>query len=212
MKAGFDKNTENIIDSADVDYKKKIEEDDSGVKERESLTKSVVDIIVYIIIMVALVLFIVTFVVQKVQVSGNSMNDTLCNNEQLILEKLTYRFGDPARFDIVVFRPFETEKRLYYIKRVIGLPGETIQITGGKIYINSEVLEEDYGKEKMIEAGIAEKEIKLGEDEYFLLGDNRNHSKDSRFDDVGIVKRRQISGRALLRIWPLDKIGILKHQ
>ena len=99
-----------------------------------------------------------------------------------------------------------------FIKRVIGLPGETVQIVGGRVYINGELLESDvYGNELMISAGRASQPITLGENEYFVLGDNRNGSKDSRVEEVGNVKRSQIQGKALLRIWPLNKVGFVKN-
>lgn len=145
-------------------------------------------------------------------VDGRSMNATLNDGDNLIVEKLSYRFGDPERFDIIVFPPQESPKE-HYIKRIIGLPGETVQIDAeGKIYINGEVLEENYGLETIRNAGRAAEPITLGDDEYFVLGDNRNNSKDSRSDAVGNVKRSSITGRAWLRIWPLSDIGFLKHQ
>ena len=99
-----------------------------------------------------------------------------------------------------------------YIKRIIGLPGETVQIRDGEIYIDGAILEEDYGKETMLTSGRAADQIQLGEDEYFVLGDNRNHSEDSRFDDVGNIERSEIIGRAFIRIWPFERFGLLKHQ
>lgn len=139
------------------------------------------------------------------------MQNTLYNKDQLIVDKISYRFRDPERFDIIVF-PFQYKENTYYIKRIIGLPGETVQILDGDIYINGEVLEEDYGKETMVVSGRAVNEIQLGEDEYFVLGDNRNHSEDSRFEEVGNIKRSDIIGRAFIRIWPFSRFGLLKHQ
>ena len=104
------------------------------------------------------------------------------------------------------------EEDTYYIKRIIGLPGETVQIADGEIYINGEVLEESYGREVMQDAGLAAEPITLGDDEYFVLGDNRNYSSDSRDPSVALIHRKEIIGRAWLRIWPLDSFGILKHQ
>ena len=93
------------------------------------------------------------------------------------------------------------------------MPGETVRIDGdGNIYINDEVLEESYGKEVMQSPGRAYEEITLAEDEYFVLGDNRNHSSDSREPSVGNIRRQNIIGRAWIRIWPLGKFGVLKHQ
>ncbi len=124
------------------------------------------------------------------------------------------RFRDPERFDIIVF-PFKYKEDTFYIKRIIGLPGETVQIDEeGKIYIDGEILEENYGRE-IIQSntiGIAGEPILLGEDEYFVLGDNRNNSMDSRTEVVGNIKREEIIGRAWIRIWPLSDAGVLKHQ
>ena len=100
------------------------------------------------------------------------------------MDKLSYRFKDPERYDIIVF-PYQYKEETYYIKRIIGLPGETVQIIDGTIYINGSVLDENYGREKMVSSGLALDEIQLGEDEYFVLGDNRNASSDSREPDVG---------------------------
>ena len=103
----------------------------------------------------------------------------------------------------------------YYIKRIIGLPGETVQIMDdGSIYINGEKLEENYGMEviKPETIGRAAEPIELGDDEYFVMGDNRNNSSDSRTDMVGNIKRENIIGKAWLRIWPVSDFGILQHQ
>ena len=137
------------------------------------------------------------------------MTPTLEHNDNLIVDKISYRFQDPERFDVVVF---DYQDGRYFIKRVIGLPGETIQIINGSVYINNVLLEEDtYGNEKIVYAGRASQPITLGENEYFVLGDNRNGSKDSRVEEVGNVKRSQIQGKALLRIWPLNKVGFVKN-
>lgn len=162
--------------------------------------------VIYAVSIIAVSLFIITFIGQRTVVDGNSMNDTLLNGDNLIVDKLTYRFEDIERFDIVVFR-YHNNRDTFYIKRIIGLPGETVQIIDDNIYINGELLEEDYGKEAMEEPGRAFEPITLGEDEYFVLGDNRNDSKDSRDPDVGNVKKNWIVGRALLRILPLSSFG-----
>ena len=127
------------------------------------------------------------------------------------MDKITYRFKDPVRYDIIVF-PYQYEENTFYIKRIIGLPGETVQIAEGEIYINGEVLRETYGREVIQDPGMAAEPITLGEDEYFVLGDNRNASSDSREPSVGVIHRDDIVGRAWIRIWPLNKAGILKHQ
>lgn len=172
--------------------------------------KEIFHMVVYFLIVIAVIMLLNTYVVQQIQVDGSSMNDTLRNNDRLILEKLSYHFNNPERFDIIVFKPHKIKK--YYIKRIIGLPGETVQITDGVIYINGSVLHENYGLETMIDSGIAAEPITLTQGEYFVLGDNRNDSKDSRDVRVGVVSRTKIAGRAYLRIWPLNKIKRLEHQ
>ena len=173
--------------------------------------KELLSMLIYIGVVLGVTFLIITFVGQRTHVSGESMKNTLDHGDQLIVDKITYRFQDPERFDIIVF-PFHYKENTYYIKRIIGLPGETVQIADGTIYINGEVLEESYGREVMQDPGIAAEPITLGEDEYFVLGDNRNQSSDSRDPSVGLIHRDEIIGRAWLRIWPLDSFGILKHQ
>ena len=140
------------------------------------------------------------------------MESTLSDGDNLIVDKLSYRFSEPQRFDIIVF-PFRYAEKTYYIKRIIGLPGETIYIDGnGTIFIDGEELKENYGKEVIKDPGRAYEPITLGEDEYFVLGDNRNNSSDSRDPVVGNIHRDEFIGKAWMRIWPLNKIGMIKHQ
>ncbi len=127
------------------------------------------------------------------------------------MDKISYRFRDPSRYDIVVF-PYKYEKNTYYIKRIIGLPGETVQIVDGYVYIDGQKLDEHYGNEVMENPGIAEEPLVLGDDEYFVLGDNRNNSQDSRAANVGVIHKDDLLGRAWVRIWPLNKFGVIKHE
>lgn len=136
---------------------------------------------------------------------------TLSDKDQLIVDKMTYRFRDPKRYDIVVF-PYQYQDNTYYIKRIIGLPGETVQILSGMVYIDGMRLDEHYGNEIMENPGIAEEPLTLGEDEYFVLGDNRNNSSDSRASDVGLIHRKDLIGRAWIRVWPLSQIGVIHHE
>ena len=184
---------------------------EKGAGQKVDMMKDILSWVFYIAFVLVLTWVIITFVGQRTRVDGRSMMNTLHDGDNLIVEKLSYRFSDPKRFDIIVFPP--TGKKEYYIKRIIGLPGETVQIDeNGNIYINGELLEENYGAETIQNPGRAVKPITLGDDEYFVMGDNRNNSKDSRSEEVGNVKRSQIIGRAWLRIWPLNKFGLLKHQ
>lgn len=180
-------------------------------EEKPNVMRELLGMLVYVGVVLAITFLIITFVGQRTHVSGESMENTLDDGDQLIVDKLTYRFHDPERFDIIVF-PFRYKDNTYYIKRIIGLPGETVQIVDGEIYINGELLEESYGREVMQDAGLAAEPITLGEDEYFVLGDNRNYSSDSRDPSVALIHRKEIIGRAWLRIWPLNSFGILKHQ
>lgn len=178
--------------------------------EKRSVGREILDFVLYIGAILLITWFLVTFVAQRTVVDGHSMVPTLADRDQLITEKVSYRFEDPKRFDIIVF-PFNGDRSTYYIKRIIGLPGETVQIdaTTGKIYINGEVLEENYGSEQITFAGRAAGPITLGDDEYFVLGDNRGISEDSRYAEVGNIKRSDIMGRAWLRIYPFSDFGLL---
>ena len=176
--------------------------------------KEIISTLLYLAGVLCLTWLIITFVGQRTEVSGASMEYTLDDGDNLIVDKISYRFRDPERFDIIVF-PWKYQESTYYIKRIIGMPGETVQIgQDGTIYINGEVLKESYGREviKAENIGLAAEPITLGEDEYFVMGDNRNNSTDSRSPMVGNIKREEIIGRAWLRIWPLSSFGILKHQ
>lgn len=173
--------------------------------------KEILNVSAYLLCILLATWFILNFVAIRARVDGSSMENTLSDGEGVIVERLSYRFGNPQRFDIIVF-PFQYKKNTYYIKRIIGLPGEKVYIENGDIYINDVLLTESYGREVMREAGIAATPVLLGAGEYFVLGDNRNESSDSRDPSVGIIKKKDILGRAWLRIWPFDSIGILKHQ
>lgn len=193
---------------------REMKEAESGKKEEQQqkqILGSLLELIVYAAIVFTATFLIVTYVGQRTMVSGQSMYPTLEDRDQLMVDKLSYRFTSPKRFDIVVFR-YLYQENTYYIKRIIGLPGETVQIVDGTIYIDGEVLEEDYGYETILDAKRASQPVLLGEDEYFVMGDNRNDSTDSRDAAVANVSRDQIVGKAFLRIWPLDRIGLIRHR
>ena len=179
-------------------------------KKSHSVAYELFGWLVYIAIIVGLTWLIITFVGQRTSVSGHSMETTLQDGDQLIVDKISYRFRDPKRYDIIVF-PYQYEENVYYIKRIIGLPGETVQVKDGYVYINGEKLESDiYGKEVMQSAGIAAEPITLGDDEYFVLGDNRNNSEDSRYADIGMVRKRYIVGKIWFTCSPFEKLGFTK--
>ena len=185
-----------------------VEKEESGNFLRELLGW-----VLYIAIIIGVTYLIITYVGQRTRVSGESMEATLQNGDNLIVDKISYRFRDPERFEIIVF-PYRYGENTYYIKRIIGMPGETVQIKEGHIYINGEMLNEQYGLE-VIDAdkyGMAAEPIELGKDEYFVMGDNRNHSSDSRAQDVGLINKEDMIGRAWVRIWPLDNFGVIPHE
>ena len=175
----------------------------------KSILKEILSTSIYLLVVLLITYLIVNFVGQRTEVVGSSMESTLSDGDNLIVDKITYRFKDPERYDIIVF-PFQYEKNTYYIKRIIGLPGETVRIdTDGVIYINDKELTEYYGREIIADPGIARDEITLGKDEYFVMGDNRNNSTDSRDPSVGNIHKKDILGRAWLRIWPLYEFELL---
>lgn len=177
------------------------------------------ELLVYVAIVVTCVFLIPNYVMAKNVIKGESMENTLHDKEQILTEMVSYRFSEPKRFDVIVFYHFfdktnidKSDKDAYefYVKRIIGLPGEKVRIEGNTIYINGEPLEEHYGKDPISDSGRAEKEISLGQDEYFVLGDNREVSIDSRSSRVGNVRRDWILGKVCARVYPFDKIGNVK--
>lgn len=185
---------------------KKAEKKQKKAQKKEdkeiNIVKDLLFLCMYILIVIGICWAVLTYVGQRTEVSGESMSNTLHSGDTLWIDKLEYEFGSPKRFDVVVF-PYEEEEDTFYIKRIIGLPGETVYIDEeGTIYINDEPLEGDkYGREPIAEdkRGVASEEVTLGDDEYFVLGDNRNNSRDSRFEDVGNIHKDVIIGRAVFR-------------
>lgn len=147
---------------------------------------------------------LVRFVVQRVDVYGDSMEPTYSDGDILLVDKLSIRFFDLKRFEPVVFH-YEYREERHYMKRIIGLPGETVQIIDGKVWIDGSMLDDPYGTERIEDPRRAAEPIVLGEAEYFVLGDNRNDSSDSRDSDIGNVAMSSVTGRAAIRIWQEKK-------
>lgn len=170
------------------------------------------------IFLACLVVFVVCvvpplFLVESLSIQGSSMEPTLCDGDVVLLDRFFGKFRKLQRYDVIAFFPNEKMKNSgerYYTKRIIGLPGETVQILYGTVYINGRPLVEPISFPPMEMGGQANEPIVLGADEYFVLGDNRNESKDSRFLEVGPVKEEFIEGRLLFRISPVKKLGIIK--
>ena len=170
------------------------------------------DYLVLIAIALSIAILFTRFIAIRSVVDGSSMNPTLTDLDNVLVNRVTYAFSEPQRFDIVVFE-LKNEPGTFYIKRVIGLPGETVTIRDGEVYINGARLEGDvYGNAPVRRPGRAAEGVTLGEGEYFVMGDNRNNSLDSRFNEPGSIQRHQLIGKVLLRIWPLSSFGVIPHQ
>lgn len=170
------------------------------------------DYLVLIAIALSIAILFTRFIAIRSVVDGSSMNPTLTDRDNVLVNRVTYAFSEPQRFDIVVFE-LKSEPGTFYIKRVIGLPGETVTIRDGEVYINGARLEGDvYGNAPVRRPGRAAEGVTLGEGEYFVMGDNRNNSLDSRFNEPGSIQRHQLIGKVLLRIWPLSSFGVIPHQ
>ena len=160
-------------------------------------------------IFVALILgySIVTFGVQSVTMIGQSMNPVLNDKDVLLLNKCVYRFSEPKRYDIIAFKLKEDPDAYYNIKRIVGLPGETVQIRNGRIFINGDALTDLPFDSLIMTEGLALDKLTLGNEEYFVLGDNCNNSEDSRYVNVGNVLKKEISGKIVYRISPRNEWG-----
>ncbi len=161
----------------------------------------------FVIICLIIILLLRRFVIEKFEISERSMETTLFDKDIVLAEKVSGFFSDYERFDVIIFTKSQGTGSKTYVKRVIGLPGEKVLIADSKIYINGEVISEDYGSGKMGSAGIASVTRELGENEYFVLGDNREISIDSRSSVVGTVKKNEIEGKVIIRLWPFSRFG-----
>ena len=179
---------------------------DFYINEDTALLRRIARWAVDVVVTIALAWFLVYGFCGQVRISGNSMQPLLEASDVVLVNRLAYDLGKPKRYDVVVFG---SEDRKNNVKRVIGLPGETVQIIGGLVYIDGAPLEDESGLGQVSLAGRAGSPITLGEDEYFLLGDNRDSSEDSRFANVGNVKADHIQGKVWLRILPILKLGFL---
>ena len=162
---------------------------------------------IYLFIIVFVLVLSPRYLMEKMLVDGSSMEKSLYDGEQVLIEKVSRYFSGPDRFDVVVFTKNHGTYTKTYIKRIIGLPGETVQIIGSRIYVNGEELEEEFGKDPIENAGIASSPILLGDGEYFVLGDNRRVSLDSRDRSVGAVSIEELDGVVILRVAPFSAFG-----
>lgn len=172
-----------------------------GKQERKvniHLVKSIAMWAFQIVVVGAIAVVAAFFGGRKTTVIGSSMEPGIESGVSVWMNQAAYMLATPKRYDVVVFKPNGNEKDHYYVKRVIGMPGETIQIKDGEIYIDGKKLKEPVKREKIEDPGIAAEPYIIGEEEYFVLGDNRNNSEDSRYADIGTVKFDEIDGSAWL--------------
>ena len=183
-------------------------------KEKKINKKVIHEILEYVIstvIVVFLAFVLMFFFGTKTSVIGDSMMPALYNGQPILIDKFIYKLSSPKRGDVIVFQPNGNENTHYYEKRIIGLPGETIQIIDGYVYVNGSKLDEDDTYDLIEDPGIAKDELILQPYEYFVLGDNRNSSEDSRSGNMGPVKKEYIIGKAWLHMAYGDAgIGMIK--
>ena len=164
-------------------------------KINKSTIHEILSTLFYCGVAVFLAFVLVFSVGMKISMVGVSMEPALYNGQEVLVNRFIYKITSPKRGDVIAFLPNGNQNSHYYLKRIVGLPGESIQIIDGYVYINGErVPEDEY--DKMADYGIAGNEIQLGSDEYFVLGDNRNMSEDSRSGNIGAVKKDTIAGKA----------------
>lgn len=180
-------------------------------KLNPQLIKDVFEVIVGGLIAIFLAFVLVFSVGMRTSVVGDSMEPMLYNGQEILMNRVIYRLSSPKRGDVIVFLPNGNQNSHYYVKRVVGLPGETIQIKDGNVYVNEVLLEEDEVFDNMIDAGIAQNELLLAPDEFFVLGDNRNSSEDSRSGNVGPIKKDNIIGKAWFHMaTEQENMGLIK--
>ena len=169
-------------------------------KINSELLKDIFELMIGTLVAIFLAFAITYFVGMRTSVIGDSMEPALYNGQEILINRFIYKISSPKRGDVIVFLPNGNQKTHYYVKRVMALPGDTVQIKNGKVYIDGEMLEEDDSYDKIADAGIAENEIVLDDNEYFVLGDNRNSSEDSRSGNIGAVDGSNIIGKAWFRL------------
>lgn len=185
-----------------------------GKKRRKrvdyELIQNIVVWIIQIIIVCVLAFGIVWYFGHKVSTIGDSMSPQLKNGDVTLINRLAYDARKPRRGEIIAFKPNGNENSHYYVKRVIGLPGETIAYKDGQILVDGEILEEEYETTEIVELGLLKDEITLDGDEYFVLGDDRANSEDSRTANIGNIKRNEISGKVWFVVSPMKHFGFVR--
>lgn len=201
--------TEMIDTGSDSETRIEVEDIDteSGDNNGKKKMNAVLEWVLIIAIALAAALFINFVIIINSVVPSGSMETTIMTNSRMMGLRVSYWFNDPQRGDIIVFR-YPDDPSENFVKRVIGEPGDTVEIIGGVTYVNGEKLDEPYLKETPLNRDFGPYEVP--EDSYFVMGDNRNNSNDARFWKNTYVPRSSVLGKALFVYWPLDRIGALK--
>ena len=174
------------------------------------LVRKVLSWIVELVVVIGLAYVLVSFFGIRTNVVGQAMEQTLENDDDILVNKFAYIISKPKQGDVIVFLPNGNKKSHYYVRRVVAVPGDTVQIKDGALYVNDELYKESTDVASMEDAGIASDAVKLEKDEYFVLGDNRNNSEDSRYANIGNVKRDYIIGKSWFRFSSLGSFGTIK--
>ena len=174
------------------------------------LVREVLSWIVELVVVIGLAYVLVSFFGIRTNVVGQAMEQTLENDDDILVNKFAYIISKPKQGDVIVFLPNGNKKSHYYVRRVVAVPGDTVQIKDGALYVNDELYKESTDVASREDAGIASDAVKLEKDEYFVLGDNRNNSEDSRYANIGNVKRDYIIGKAWFRFSGLGSFGTIK--
>ncbi|MBQ8663417.1 MAG: signal peptidase I [Eubacterium sp.] len=178
-------------------------------KVEVNTVKSSVMFAIQIVIVIVVAFVCVYFFGMKATVIGNSMSVTLEDGDKVLVNRFVYALKGPKANDIIVFFPNGNENTHYYVKRVVAVPGDTVQIKSGELYVNGELFFED-ANQNIEYAGLAEEIVTVGEDEYFVIGDNPNSSEDSRYANIGNIKKEYIEGKAWFRTGPGSPRGRIK--
>ena len=173
------------------------------------LFKEILSYIIECAVVIGIAYTLVSFFGLRTSVVGNAMTDTLVNDEQIFVNRFVYIVSSPKPGDVVVFLPNGNKKSHYYVRRVIAGPGDKVKISDGAVYVNGQLYDEKTAVASIEEPGIAADEIKLGDDEYFVLGDNRNNSEDSRLANIGNVKKEYIIGKAWFHFRSFGNMGTI---
>ena len=177
-------------------------------KPKKSMKQEIFEWIMVFVVAAAMAFVVRTFIFEPVRVDGASMMNTLTDSDFMIATKFDYLFSDPDRFDIVICNYPNTDDGMYRVKRVIGLPGEKVQLFGGDLYVDDELVEQNFDMTPNV---TNYGPIIVPDGHYFVLGDNRNNSKDSRSPMVGALPRSMVKGHVRAVVFPLSSFRLIKE-